>query len=220
MSDRSHRTRPGVPSGDDPSRDAHAAVRDALPALLHGRVTAAERDALQAHLEACAPCAGEYRLLALLQEAHAGAPPSVSVDRIAAAVRARTVRAAAPAPRPLTQPPTGRRGPAWASRRTLRAFAATALVALGSGVLVLHGSRPTQPTVASTRTRSPLAAATPRAAAVVDADPNASLLGASFADLSESELAAVVAAVDDPASASPASEPGPVVPDVLTPEGE
>ncbi|HEY0778417.1 MAG TPA: zf-HC2 domain-containing protein, partial [Gemmatirosa sp.] len=111
---------------EEPSDAAHAAVRDALPALLHGRVTTSARAELDAHLARCAECEAEYRTLAAIRELYATPAPAISVDRIAAAVRARTAAPAtivspAIAP-PAIAPPAvvratpvpPRRAPAWA----------------------------------------------------------------------------------------------------------
>ncbi len=219
---------------DGPHGDAHAAVRDALPALLHGRVSAAERAALEGHLAACHACDREFRMLATIRDlyaapAYADPTPTVGVDRIAAAVRARTVGAgagsaiapsravSAPVVRATVLPP--RRAPAWARRGTVRAFAASALLAIGTGAVFLH--RPTAgPTSVTHAAGAPNAVSLAAGPRVAPRDPSGSLLGASFSDLSDAELAAVVAAVDDPASAAPAAEPAPVGPTVLAPDAE
>ncbi len=213
-----------VPPREEPHDGAHDAVRDALPALLHGRVTATERADVERHLAHCAACDAELQLLASARALYTAPAPTLDVDRIAATVRARTVAA------PPAAPPhdafvvrTGavsahRRStlPTWTRTGALRAVAATALLAIGSGALLYR-----QPAVAPTRPAVVVAEApstsSPRPA---DRDPSGTLLGASFADLSDSELAAVVAAVADPASSTPAAEPAPVAPSVLSPDGE
>ena len=221
---------------EEPFDAAHDAVRDALPALLHGRVTASARAELDTHLASCRACEADVRTLAAIRDLYATPTAGVSIDRIAAAVRARTVVASAssldvgdgapglarPGHAPIAHyrraAAVPRRAPAWARRGGVRAFAASALLAIGSGVMLVSRA-PTAPThrataavVASATAAVPHAAPTP--------DANGSLLGASFSDLSDSELAAVVAAVDDPASPTPAAEPAPVTPTVLAPDGE
>ncbi|GJG88621.1 hypothetical protein tb265_38020 [Gemmatimonadetes bacterium T265] len=206
----------------EPHAAAHAAVRDALPALLHGRAPASQRAELEAHLATCDACRGEYGTLAAVRDAYP--VPSIAVDAIAAAVRARTLPAGIPSERRTAAPGADRRParvvaiparhtPAWARRGALRAFAATALVAIGSGAMWLHTTRPAP-------VRPAPRAGAPMATRPAPADSNGSLLGVNFSDLNDSELAAVVAAVDDPASTTPAAEPAPVAPVVLAPDAE
>ncbi len=238
MSDYGHTT-----PREEPFDGAHDAVRDALPALLHGRVTAAERAELDAHLAGCAGCAAELRTLARLRDLQLADAPPIALDRIAAAVRARTVPVTPTAPgrtfaplvapigapsasRAATAPARARRAPAWARRGSLHALAATLLVAFGSGAVLLQSSdhvpaRRAVQVAAQTATRGAVQT-TARSidAPVAVADPGGSLLGASFSDLDDRELAAVVAAVDDPAPAAPSADPTPVTPTVLAPDGE
>lgn len=214
---------------EEPHDAAHDAVRDALPALLHGRVSASQRAALEGHLAACHRCEAEFRTLAAVRDLYTAPVRHVSVDRIAAMVRARTVVAGAnpsDGVPPVAPAPTlvragavpTRRAPAWARRGAVRAFAASALLAIGSGGLLLHRTASAPAPGAAARTRADAPVLAPRAA--TPRDPSGSLLGASFSDLSDTELAAVVAAVDDPASATPAAEPTPVAPTVLESGGE
>lgn len=221
-----------------PHDASHDAVRDALPALLHGRVSASARADLERHLAGCPACDAEFRLLAAVRDLHA-APPlaAVSVDRIAVAVRARTVatpvgtadretvagNVVAPR-RNAGGSPLPSRAPAWARRGAVRAFAATALLTLGSGAILLHHSTVhSRPVIAgaATPTGAPAAGTPSTVAARVStaSSQEGSLLGANFSDLSDAELAAVVAAVDDPASATPAAEPASVAPTGLGPDG-
>ena len=60
-------------------------VRDALPDLLNGRLSALDNATMKAHVESCANCRAE---LALLREARSTSPiaPSLDVARIAAAL--------------------------------------------------------------------------------------------------------------------------------------
>lgn len=230
----------GVPQREEPQDGAHDAVRDALPALLHGRVTASERAALEVHLAACDTCDAELQLLTSARALYVDAAPSAAVDRIAAAVRARTasvatsgtgaellvVRRAAFAsrtvatPRAPTHPARMRHAstrPVWTRTAALRACAASALLAIGSGALLYHS-----PVVAPARRADAVASvpATTIPSRMAEREASGSVLGTSFADLSDSELAAVVAAVDDPSSSAPAAEPTPVTPGMLTPDGE
>ena len=62
-------------------------VRDALPDLLHGRLSAVDTATMKAHVESCAECRAE---LELLREVRASAPitPALDYARIAASVPA------------------------------------------------------------------------------------------------------------------------------------
>ena len=62
-------------------------VREALPDLLNGRLSALDTATMTAHVESCADCRAE---LALLREARSTAPlaPGIDVARIAAAIPA------------------------------------------------------------------------------------------------------------------------------------
>ena len=60
-------------------------VREALPDLLNGRLSALDTATMKAHVESCADCRAE---LALLRQARATArlAPTIDVDRVAAAI--------------------------------------------------------------------------------------------------------------------------------------
>ncbi|MEO8195013.1 MAG: zf-HC2 domain-containing protein [Gemmatimonadales bacterium] len=60
-------------------------VRDALPDLVHGRLSELDAATMAAHVESCADCRAE---VALLREVRAAAPPAPRMDaaRIAAAI--------------------------------------------------------------------------------------------------------------------------------------
>lgn len=63
----------------------NAEVRDALPDLMHGRLSDLDKVTMRAHVETCADCREELRLL---QEIRASAPiaPRIDVARIVAAL--------------------------------------------------------------------------------------------------------------------------------------
>src|SRR3954470_9738009 len=63
----------------------NAEVRDALPDLMHGRLSDLDKVTMGAHVETCADCREELRLL---QEIRASAPiaPRIDVTRIVAAL--------------------------------------------------------------------------------------------------------------------------------------
>lgn len=66
----------------------NAEYRDQLPALLHNRLGAAERDALVAHIAGCVDCDEELALLRTLQGMFADATPRVSTASIVSALPA------------------------------------------------------------------------------------------------------------------------------------
>jgi anti-sigma factor RsiW len=72
-------------------------LRDLLPELVNGRLSAEMRHTVEAHVASCAECAEELALLRSLRPALMRAP-AIDTDRIAAAVRAHTGGAARPAP--------------------------------------------------------------------------------------------------------------------------
>lgn len=129
-------------------------VRDALPALLHGRLAGAERARVEAHVAGCAACAAELAVLRDVRGALAAGAPRLELDAIAATVRAATVPASTPALVPGARvAPAAPLAPAWAvgpapvagsrwrGARAWRALAATVLVAAGTaGVWLGQGS--------------------------------------------------------------------------------
>jgi hypothetical protein len=116
---------------------------------------------------------------------------------------------------------------ALAIRPTIRAAAAVVLVALGAGAIVLGrgGGGDTRGAAAVAVGRGvPKAPGTEGRVAVVDSPAairerpaGGHALGATFADLSDEELDAVLAALDESAAALVALEPAPVPP--VLPEG-
>ncbi|HZK78198.1 MAG TPA: zf-HC2 domain-containing protein [Gemmatimonadaceae bacterium] len=65
----------------------NAEVRDALPDLMHGRLSDLDKATMTAHVESCADCREELRLL---EEIRASAPPAprIDVSRVVAALPA------------------------------------------------------------------------------------------------------------------------------------
>ena len=100
-----------------------AEVRDLLPDLVHGRLDAVARGAVERHVRECAECGAEVALLRELRSALHSSPP-VDVAAIVAAV-----------PGYRTQG-----GRSWIGWRA--AAAITVLLAGGSSVAVLQRSRP------------------------------------------------------------------------------
>jgi len=180
-------------------------LRDLLPELMHGTLDAETRRAVEAHAASCAECAEELALLRSLRVALEPAP-RVDVQRIAAAVNARTTR--------TTRTPwrAGRRAP-W--RVAIAAAALLAAGGIGYAVATRHASAPdvavapaptaptTAPIVAPPRVAPPQApaqiAAVPRRgaphAAAPSGDEDADVIG-SLADLSDADVRALAASLD------------------------
>jgi anti-sigma factor RsiW len=208
-----------------------AAVRDALPDLLHGRLDGGARLPTERHVAECAGCAAE---LALLRDAraavHAGAP-AVDVAAVAAAVRAATVpaggarqpaRPALEVSRSVPSPPRVAAPGRWRAGRPLLALAATVLVAVGAGAAWLgagggsgagrDAAGDTAGAVAGVVARAPLAADGGAGPAVLaTAEPG---LGARFDDLTDEELQAVIAAVEGSDRTLPDEELAPAAPEL------
>jgi anti-sigma factor RsiW len=194
-------------------------LRDLLPELMHGTLDAEMRGAVEAHVASCAECAEELALLRSLRVALEPAP-RVDVQRIAAAVNARTMHGAAHRARPRS---------AW--RLAIAAAALVAVSGIGYAVVARHAGAPSvavapAPAVpASARTPAPIVAppqgAPPRVAvapshavpstarAIGDDDAGADVIG-NLADLSDADVRALSASLDK-MSAVPDADPGPVV---------
>jgi hypothetical protein len=215
---------------------AEVELRDALPALEHGRLSDADRRRLEIHLEECAACEAELALLRDVRMLATGAAPALDLDRIAAAVSGATVRPGAAALDDGVVSLAARRerprAPArstWATRLTsgagLRAAAALLMVAVGGAVVATRGEDGAQPTAVGAAvppavgSDSAPAGATPPSTESAGAARNgvaggtAHALGDQFQDLSEDELSAVLVALEDDDAALPALEPA-----VLAPE--
>lgn len=190
-------------------------LRDALPALEHGRLSDADRRRLELHLEECAACEAELALLRDVRMLATGAAPALDLDRIAAAVSGATVRPRAvvvdegvvslAARRERTR--TASR-PAWATRLTsgagLRVAAALLIAVVGGAVVATSGGDEGATPAVDAPTTIELAG---------PAAGTAHALGDQFQDLSDDELSAVLVALEDDDAALPALEPA-----VLAPE--
>lgn len=206
--------------------------RDALPDLLHGRLTGEARARADAHVAMCVACAAEFALLRAARRAIVAGAPPVDAAAIAGAVRKATVQGAHGSgltARPVTvriAPHVART--TWRGSRQLRALAATVLVVIGAGALVYGrasrdlGTPATSdaPGVAMTSagTAGPTGAressidtAREGAAVLAVAGP---ALGARFDDLTDEELRAVLAAIDGTDASLVSFEPEPATPAV------
>lgn len=110
---------------DCPSGD----IRDLLPDLLHGRLDAAERERVEAHVAGCEPCRDELALLRDLRTTMRRAP-AMDATAIAAAI--------APYRAPVRR--------SWA---TWRAAAAIATIAIGGTSIAIVNRQPNAPTAAT-----------------------------------------------------------------------
>ncbi|HEY7859930.1 MAG TPA: anti-sigma factor [Gemmatimonadaceae bacterium] len=192
-------------------------LRDLLPELMHGSLDAETRRAVEAHVTSCPECAEELALLRALRPALARGP-AVDVQRIAAAVIARTTRA------PLR------------SRRRAQfriAIAAAALLAVGSiGYAIAVRWRITAPEQTAVGAPAPekpdttnpvvapittpprrVAAAPPHVASPIEHPlspvANAGVLD-NVSDLSDDDLRALTASLDG-LSGLPDADPAPVI---------
>ncbi|HEY0242563.1 MAG TPA: zf-HC2 domain-containing protein [Gemmatimonadaceae bacterium] len=204
-------------------------VRDALPDLLNGRLSALDTATMKAHVESCADCRAE---LALLREARSNSAiaPSIDVARIAAALPAYGgAEVTIPAVRERT-----------AISRMWKFAAAIVLVATGGWLALERRGTATSeaPQVATApqaapesspvREPSPSVVATPSPETTPSrsaADPNRevqvaslSLVG-STADISDADLEHLVAQLDA-IDSMPAHEPSPVTITVEDIDGE
>ncbi|HEX5831602.1 MAG TPA: zf-HC2 domain-containing protein [Gemmatimonadaceae bacterium] len=113
---------------------ANDAVRDELPELLYGRLTAARRAAVEAHVATCAACAGELAILREVRQALA-AVPAVDVAAIVRALPRPTAGAA------VVSLPAHRR---WRAT-TVLPLAAAAVAALAVALPFLRGTVDVRP---------------------------------------------------------------------------
>jgi anti-sigma factor RsiW len=198
-------------------------MRDQLPAYVHGRLDAATRAAVEAHIAGCAECATELALLHSARRVINAGTPTVDVRRIVAALPA------PPAARRVARVPGIRpaRKPVWS---TLRIAAALATVAIG-GVSIavvqrLTAPEPTLvPAVATAPVTTPAPVVAPVQPAPVVATPapvdvpaagevseGAPLtVGGGMSDMSDADVKALLGAMDN-LDGVPDAEPQPTVP--------
>lgn len=190
----------------------NAEMRDDLPLLASGRLTGAAREAVERHVDACAECAAELRVLAAV---HAGYPvPVIDANRVAAGI-AQTIRGTRPVRRtPYYQQPLWR----VAAGMTLLIAGAAAAVLIGNGnpdallgpeVAVVDTATP------STSVGSTVAGA-PRAG-----EPAGVGFGIPLDDLTDAEVEALLAsldAIEGNVPADPQVFARPIVIETVTPE--
>ena len=194
-------------------------VREALPDLLNGRLSALDTATMKAHVESCADCRAE---LALLREARSTGPlaPTIDVARIAAAIPAYGgAEVTVPAARERT-----------AVSRLWKFAAAIALVATGGWLTLAQRGAATSevPQVATAPQAAPKSSpiSEPPASTIASESPETtsprtapapnrevqvaslSLVG-STADISDADLEQLVAQLDA-IDSMPADEPSPV----------
>lgn len=143
---------------------SHRDAQDALPWLANGTLAGAERERVQAHIEACAACRADLALLHTLRAAGPGAAPDCDVERALARLlprldeadapeHARETAALASTPAAAPAPPVplpSRRG--WRARLAANdgswlrvAVALQCCVIAGLGALLLRSGLPQQP---------------------------------------------------------------------------
>lgn len=172
-------------------------MRDRLPELLHGRLTAAAAEELSAHVRTCAACSEELELLRAMR----GALPvgaDVDVDAVVAALPRRAV---------------GRVGVRWGRWGSL---AGVALAAGLAAVMVLDRGAERAPAPSAPVAQAPLprvapeTAHRPAPAPARETRPAASerelAFGAGLADVDDRELAKLISDVER-LEAVPVAEP-------------
>jgi hypothetical protein len=186
-------------------------VRDRLPDLLHGRLSAAERLVVEGHLAACEECAAELALLAELRR-EMNAPELLDLGAVALEVLGRVG-----APGGATGGGRARsRRPAGGSLSplvALRAAAAVILLAGGAYAVAIIGGRGAGDRVGAATAGSPSGPG--RVLEVASAEISAEL---SLAGTTESELEALARRIDA-FDGLHSEAPAPVVALVDTPEG-
>ena len=196
----------------------NAEIRDLLPLMAHGRLTPAERDAVTMHVASCADCRAELALLQAAQRAIDGAAPRVDATAIARAVESAVQVRRAPVRRWASAPlraaaavvimALGATG-VWVARRDAIAVAPIArdsVASIGPTVVALDTERAVQTAMAET---------VPNAAKPIARATVSTALGASFGDLSDEEMAAVIDAVDRATDVGPSADPTPT-PNLVT----
>ena len=101
----------------------NAEMRDELPALMHGRLSAERRALVEAHLDTCTDCRAELELLERVRASMAPAP-RVDTTSIAGALSR----------------PGPRISGAWLVRRRVRFAAAAGLILAAAGLLTFAGA--------------------------------------------------------------------------------
>lgn len=188
-------------------------LRDLLPALAHGRLDASGRQRAEAHVASCAACAAELEIIRAARVAFARVP-MVDTARIVAALPPAPLRPALRVERGGAQPP--RRG-WWATRSgALRIAAGIGAIAVGgvglkiatddgapvNVVRVEEPARPTAPAVAPVA--GPSRVASP--GTVGSTVAGGMTFGGGVGDLSDDQLRALLADLDDLESV-PSAEP-------------
>ena len=164
-------------------------AREALPDLVHGRLSELDTATLRAHVESCASCTAE---VALLREVRSSAPlaPPMDISRIAAAI---------PAAASVHVPAQARRAPSRFQFALVGLAAAAAIIAAGSLAVDRNEvTRLASTRVAVTDSPSPVAPqmSTPAEPAVVQGGEPSLALVAEVEGLTDAELETLIAEVD------------------------
>ena len=149
---------------------ANVELRDLLPDHAHGRLSSAERAAVERHVAECRECAAELSLLRVAWRAF-GATPAVDVSRIVAALPPPPMRRDEPGVTPIEsrrQAPARRVvGRSWTGRAAAIAAVAVVAIALslgrsgqvatgafGDSITAVAGESSSSPAVAGTLDRN------------------------------------------------------------------
>ena len=176
-------------------------VRDALPDLIHGRLSELDTATLTAHVESCGACRAE---LALLREVQATAPiaPWIDITRVASALPASGVSTVA-------QPTEAPRSSRFSGTQSvlLKLVAAAAIVI--AGTLAVDAGRSTPDRVAVSAPVASESVLSVKTGEPASASASLSLL-AGVQDLTDEQIETLLADIDviEPL---PAAEPEPAV---------
>lgn len=180
-------------------------MRDRLPELAHGRLSATEASALRAHVAGCAACASELAAIETARLVLSATAPAVDVAAITRAVQGapvlRVERGGAV--------PAAMRKPVWRSRQFLAA-AATLLLVASLTIPAMNGNGPDDASTGAIDSSLVAAADTP----TVAAGPSTLTVSEGLVDLSADDLSTLLAeleGVEATVTAEPATLRQPLV---------
>jgi len=204
----------------------NAVIRDQLPDLLHDRLDASSRSAVQSHVASCTDCRRELELLRGVHGILLARTPHVDTAWVVGALPRAPQRAARPLPH-------------WRAWSDWRIAAAVAVLAVGGGSMaVLHRTSATPSTtpvvagapqtpaggIGAGRSITPSAAAVPVSTVATGGESGSGLtMTGRLEDLSDDQLQALLDQVGN-LQALPVTEPDPVAIQVestngVSPEG-
>lgn len=161
-------------------------MRDLLPELAHGRLSAAAAAEVRAHLDGCAACAAEFAVLETSRLVLQANAPRIDVAAIAAAVSA-----SRPALRVERGGASVARRSVWRSRQLLAA-AASVLVIVSVSLPLMNGARVDGTGMAAVDSSEAVVTDTPATAIA----PTGLAVGDGLTDLSADDLSTLLAELE------------------------